>query len=76
MPSRPSARYGGALAVRAARTAVPSVAAHHVPPYPPARLALQVVLVAAVALMHSGSKIGLLQTEPLRIGFVNGESKS
>jgi hypothetical protein len=30
-----------------------------------------VVLVAAVGLMHSGSKIGLLQAEPVRIGFVN-----
>jgi hypothetical protein len=32
------------------------------------------VLVAAVGLMHSGSKIGLLQAEPVRLGFVNGES--
>ena len=33
----------------------------------------QVVLVAAVGLMHSGSKIGLLQAEPARMAFVNGE---
>jgi hypothetical protein len=32
-----------------------------------------VVLVAAVGLMHSGSKIGLLQAEPARMAFVNGE---
>ena len=68
-------RYGGALALRAARAAVPSAAVTpRLTPFPPARLALQVVLVAAVGLMHSGSKIGLLQAEPVRLGFVNGES--
>ena len=33
---------------------------------------VQVVLVAAVTLMHTGSKVGLLQADLQRIAFVNG----
>jgi len=43
------------------------------PPPLPHGAHCQVVLVAAVGLMHSGSKIGLLQAEPARMAFVNGE---
>jgi hypothetical protein len=32
------------------------------------------VLVAAATTLHTGSKIGLMQVEPARIPFVNGEN--
>ena len=40
---------------------------------PPIPRFVQVVLVAAVALVHTGSKVGLLQAQPVRYPFVNTE---